>query len=164
KKIKTQKLDKNSKEAETGYFKMSWKANEITSDFAMVSVDNKSKSVGFGGVYWSYFEELDKVKNAGSDLMKIEKELYLKKTTPKGNELVKITEKTPLKLGDLVTIRLVFSVKEDIDFVHLKDMRASGLNLWMYFLSMFIKKDYVFIKALKMWQHTSFLILSNREL
>lgn len=147
-KIKTQKLDKNSKEAETGYFKMSWKANEITSDFAMVSVDNKSKSVGFGGVYWSYFEELDKVKNAGSDLMKIEKELYLKKTTPKGNELVKITEKTPLKLGDLVTIRLVFSVKEDIDFVHLKDMRASG------FEPVDVLSEYVYKEGLRFYKST----------
>ncbi|MBP6550089.1 MAG: hypothetical protein KA228_03245, partial [Flavobacterium sp.] len=42
-----------------------------------------------------------------------------------GPELQKITTKNTLKIGDLVTVRLVVSAKEDMEFVHLKDMRAS---------------------------------------
>lgn len=125
-KIKSQKLE--NKESETGYVKISWKADEITKDFAEVSVENKTESVGFGGLYWSYFEDLDNIKKSDSNLMKIEKELYLKKTTKEGSELVKITSETKLKLGDLVTIRLVLKVSEEMDFVHLKDMRASGFE------------------------------------
>lgn len=125
-KIKTQKFE--GKESETGYLKLTWKADEITQDFAKITVENKSESVGIGGVYWSYFEEIDKVKDAGSDLLKIEKELYLKRNTSKEDKLVRISEKIPLKLGDIVTIRLVLTVKEDMDFIHLKDMRASGFE------------------------------------
>lgn len=125
-KIKSQKLE--NKESEAGYVKLSWKADEITKDFAEVSIENKSESVGFGGLYWSYFEDLDNIKKSDSNLMKIEKELYLKKTTKEGSELVKITSETKLKLGDLVTIRLVLKVSEEMDFVHLKDMRASGFE------------------------------------
>ena len=36
-----------------------------------------------------------------------------------------ITAENSLKIGDLVTIRLVILTKEDMEFVHLKDMRAS---------------------------------------
>lgn len=125
-KIKSQKLE--NKESETGYVKFSWKADEITKDFGEVSIENKSESVGFGGLYWSYFEELENIKKSDSELMKIEKELYLKKTTQKGSELVKITSETKLKLGDLVTVRLNLKVSENLDFVHLKDMRASGFE------------------------------------
>src|SRR5690606_30431691 len=42
-KIKTQKFE--GKESETGYLKLTWKADEITPDFAKVSVENKSESV-----------------------------------------------------------------------------------------------------------------------
>ncbi len=49
----------------------------------------------------------------------------IKKSTLKGNELEKITSKNALKTGDLVTVRLIISSKEDTEYVHLKDMRAS---------------------------------------
>jgi hypothetical protein len=30
-----------------------------------------------------------------------------------------------LKVGDLVTVRILITAKEDVEFIHLKDMRAS---------------------------------------
>lgn len=124
-KILTKKLSENEKEAETGYVKLNWKADEIKKEMATASIDNKSKVPGFGGVYWQYFEDLDKIKtNAGASLS-VSKELYLKKNTDKGEKLERITANNPLQLGDLVTVRLIISAKEDMEFVHLKDMRAS---------------------------------------
>lgn len=92
---------------------------------ATVSINNKSEVPGFGGFYWQYFEELDKIKSSQEGPMTIEKELYLKATTSEGNQLQRITSEKSLKIGDLVTVRLVISTKEDMEFVHLKDMRAS---------------------------------------
>jgi hypothetical protein len=43
----------------------------------------------------------------------------------KGDQLERITSKNPLKTGDLVTVRLIITSKEDTEYVHLKDMRAS---------------------------------------
>ena len=124
-KIMTKKLSENEKEAETGYIKTTWKAEEIKPEMASISIENKSKVPGFGGVYWQYFEDLDKIKtNAGGNLS-TSKELYLKKTTNKGEELQKINSTNPLKIGDLVTVRLIIVAKEDMEYVHLKDMRAS---------------------------------------
>ena len=124
-KILTKKLSENEKEAETGYVKLNWKADEIKKDMATVSIENKSKVPGFGGVYWQYFEDLDKIKtNLGASLS-VSKELYLKKNTDKGEKLDRITSNNPLQLGNLVTVRLIISTKEDMQYVHLKDMRAS---------------------------------------
>ena len=121
----TKKLTENEKEAETGYIKLNWKADEIKKEMASISIENKSKVPGFGGVYWQYFEDLDKIKNNSGGVLSVSKELYLKKNTLKGDQLEKITSKNMLQIGDLVTVRLIINSKEDIEYVHLKDMRAS---------------------------------------
>ncbi len=124
-KILTKKLDENQKEAETGYIKLNWKAEEVKKEMASISIENKSKVPGFGGIYWQYFEDLDKINNNTGAVLSVSKELYLKKSTLKGKELEKITSKSPLQIGDLVTVRLIITSKEDTEYVHLKDMRAS---------------------------------------
>ena len=124
-KILTKKLSENQKEAETGYIKLTWKADEIKKEMASISIQNKTKVPGFGGVYWQYFEDLDKIKTNSGAVLSVSKELYLKKNTMKGDQLEKITSKNALKTGDLVTVRLIISSKEDMEFVHLKDLRAS---------------------------------------
>ena len=40
----------------------------------------------------------------------------------------RVTANTPIKLGDLVTVRLVVRSTANMDFIHLKDMRASGFE------------------------------------
>jgi len=124
-KIMTKKLSENEKEAETGYIKLNWKAEEVKKEMATISVQNKSKIPGFGGVYWQYFEDLDKIKNNTGAVLSVSKELYLKKNTLKGDELQKITAENSLKIGDLVTVRLIITSKEDMEYIHLKDMSAS---------------------------------------
>jgi uncharacterized protein YfaS (alpha-2-macroglobulin family) len=124
-KILTKKLSENEKEAETGYVKLNWKAEEIKKSMATISIENKSKVPGFGGVYWQYFEDLDKIKTNSGTVLSVSKELYQKKNTAKGDELQKTTVKNNLKIGDLITVRLIITAKEDMEFIHLKDMRAA---------------------------------------
>jgi uncharacterized protein YfaS (alpha-2-macroglobulin family) len=124
-KIMTKKLAENQKEAETGYIKLNWKAEEVKKEMASISIQNKSKVPGFGGIYWQYFEDLDKIKNNSGAVLSVSKELYIKKSSLKGDQLHRITSKDPLKTGDLVTVRLIITSKEDSEYVHLKDMRAS---------------------------------------
>ena len=124
-KIMTKKLSENQKEAETGYIKMNWKPDEIKPEMASISIENKSKVVGYGGIYWQYFEDLDKIKTNLGSVLSTSKELYLKVNTTNGAELKRINANNPLKLGDLVTVRLLITAKEDMEYVHLKDMRAS---------------------------------------
>ncbi|SFQ12903.1 alpha-2-macroglobulin family protein [Flavobacterium akiainvivens] len=122
------KLSETEKEAGTGYIKMQWKPEEITPDMATLTVQNNGKVPGYGGLYWQYFENLDKIKPAQKGIMSVKKELYRKNTAVQNITLEPITEKSPLKVGDLVTVRLVVTLTEDAEYVHLKDMRAAAFE------------------------------------
>lgn len=123
-KIFTKKLSEKVKEAETGYIKVNWKADEFTKEMGIIKVDNKSKVPGYGGVYWQYFENLENIKTDSTKTLYITKTLYKKVKTSKGNELIEMNKES-LKTGDLITIRLVLKTESDLEFVHLKDLRAS---------------------------------------
>ena len=125
--IKTAEIE--TVQAGSGYFKKEWKGEAVTSNMGNVVVKNESKVPQYGGLYWQYFEDLEAIKNGNQKgEIQIEKELYLKKNTDAGPQLQKITATTPIAVGDLVTMRIVLHVKEDFEFVHLKDMRASGFE------------------------------------
>ena len=127
-KIATKKLSENQKEQGTGYFKTSWKANEISKQFKTVEIHNKSTVTGYGGYYWQYFENLDAIKSDDQNPLSIDKELYKKVTTDKGTVLKKISPTTALQIGDKITVRLLIKSDDNLEFVHLKDMRASGFE------------------------------------
>ncbi|MBS9765911.1 MAG: alpha-2-macroglobulin [Flavobacteriaceae bacterium] len=113
--------------AGTGYFKTSWNAKDINSEKATITISKKGKGMIWGGVYWQYFEDLDKI-SASKTALKVSKKLFLKKDTALGKQLEEITQNTSVKVGDLITCRVEISVDRPMEFVHLKDMRASGLE------------------------------------
>ncbi|NAS11438.1 alpha-2-macroglobulin family protein [Poritiphilus flavus] len=127
-KIQTKKLEPTKKEAGTGYMKINWSEDEITDEMATIKIQNKSKVSGFGGVYWQYFEDLDRLQDSKNGPLTISKRLFLKEKSLEGDRLIPINEGSGLGLGDLITVRLEISSKEDLEFVHLKDLRASGLE------------------------------------
>lgn len=111
----------------SGYVKQSWSKGEITSQMATVEVEKTSPGVAWGAMYWQYFEDLDKITAAHTGV-KFNKQLFLRVNTDKGEVLRKITTDTPIKVGDKVAVRLEIVVDRDMDFVHIKDMRASGFE------------------------------------
>jgi TonB-dependent SusC/RagA subfamily outer membrane receptor len=123
-KVFTKKLSEKDKEAETGYIKLNWNAEEITQEMGTIKVENKSKVPGYGGVYWHYFENLENIKTDSTKVLNINKTVYKKTKTTNGNELIELN-KEQLKTGDLITIRLIIKTESDLEFVHLKDLRAS---------------------------------------
>ncbi|WP_321307224.1 MG2 domain-containing protein [Marinifilum fragile] len=128
KNLSSDKLEKVQKEAGTGYFKLNWKKEEIDSSMAKVKVSNQGKITGFGGVYWQYFEDLDKISDSDQGELQVQKSMYINKTTDEGEVLEPITAKTPVKVGDLISVRLVIESKNDLEFIHLKDLRAAGME------------------------------------
>lgn len=126
-KIMTKKLSEKEKEAETGYIKMNWNSDEITKEMGSVSVENKSSVAGFGGLYWQYFENLENIKSDSTAVLSINKILYKKVKTSDGNKLVELKDES-LKPGDLITIRLIIKTENDLEFVHLKDLRVSSFE------------------------------------
>ncbi|MDO9593947.1 MAG: MG2 domain-containing protein [Lutibacter sp.] len=114
-------------EAGTGYFKTSWNDTEITPEMGEVTISKKGEGIAWGGLYWQYFEDLDKITSAETPL-KLHKKLFLKTNSDKGKLLTEITQNTSLKVGDLITVRIELKVDRQMEFVHMKDMRASGLE------------------------------------
>jgi len=111
----------------SGYVKTSWNKEEIQPEMATVNVEKTSPGVAWGAVYWQYFEDLDKITTAETGV-KFRKELFIKKNSDKGPVLTKITENTPIQIGDLITVRLEIQTDREMEFVHIKDMRASGFE------------------------------------
>ena len=127
------KLDpKNDKtlnaEPGTGYFKKVWYSSDIKPEtMGKVSVSKKDVGVSYGAMYWQYFEQLDKITPHATPL-KVNKQLFLQKNTPSGIVLEPITAATKLKLGDKIKVRIELRVDRDMNYVHMKDMRASGFE------------------------------------
>jgi uncharacterized protein YfaS (alpha-2-macroglobulin family) len=114
-------------EAGTGYFKTSWKGEEITPSMGEVTVTNNNNVVAWGSLYWQYYEQLDKITPAETPL-KIKKQLFLELDSPTGKKITPVDENTRLKPGDLLKVRIEIRVDRDMEFVHMKDMRASGFE------------------------------------
>lgn len=114
-----------SAEAASGAFSVSVPAAGISNDMASVKVRNKGNELVWGGVYWQYTELAQEVEAANNGPLTLDRELFQRRPSPDGMRLVPITEDTPLKAGDRVTVRLILRSDRDLDFVHLKDRRAA---------------------------------------
>ncbi|ALJ04795.1 alpha-2-macroglobulin [Pseudalgibacter alginicilyticus] len=126
-KIEPSKLENVKIEAGTGYYKTSWNPSEIKPEMGEVKITKKSNGIAWGSLYWQYFEDLDKITSAETPLT-IKKKLFLKKHTDMGEEISEITESTNLKVGDLVRVRIELHSDRNMEFLHMKDMRASGFE------------------------------------
>lgn len=114
-------------EAGTGYFKTSWSGDAVKPGMGNVSVTNPNRNVAWGALYWQYFEQLDKITFAETPL-KLSKKLFREKVTDRGTVIEPVTEKTDLKPGDKIVVRIEIRTDRDMEYVHLKDMRASGFE------------------------------------
>jgi uncharacterized protein YfaS (alpha-2-macroglobulin family) len=127
----SQKLDlKQSgikQEEGTGYFKTSWTGSAIKTDMGKVTVTKKDNGISWGAMYWQYFEQLDKITPSKTPLQ-LTKKLFIVKNSDKGEVLSPINENTIVKIGDKVKVRIELRVDRDMEYVHMKDMRASGFE------------------------------------
>ena len=109
-------------EAGTGYFKETIPVTEIRPETGKVTVEKTDKNIGWGAMYWQYFQDQDKVEGQ-SGALKVTKKLFVKQ----GNSMLPI-EQTQLKKGDKVVTRLVVTTDRNLEYVALKDLRAACLE------------------------------------
>ena len=126
-KIEPSKLEAVKVEAGTGYYKTAWSASEIKPNMAEVTISKTGKGIAWGSLYWQYFEDLDQITSAETPL-KLKKKLFLKTNSDTGEEISEINEETPLQVGDLVRVRIELRSDRNMEFIHMKDMRAAGLE------------------------------------
>jgi hypothetical protein len=115
-------------EAGTGYFKQQWAGSEVKSSWAEIKVENPNNNIVWGAAYWQYFEDLDKIKTFQKTPLTIVKQLYTEENTANGPLLKPVAEGQSLKRGTKIKVRIEIRVDRDMEFVHLKDMRAAGFE------------------------------------
>ncbi|MDQ0782289.1 alpha-2-macroglobulin [Chryseobacterium sp. W4I1] len=111
----------------TGYVKSTVKTDVVDKNLGTVTVTKPGPGIVQGGLFWQYYEDLDKIKSS-ENYISITKELYKKVKTVNGEELQKISADTPLKVGDKVTVRMILNTDRAMEFIHIKDMRAAGFE------------------------------------
>ena len=114
-------------EAGTGYFKTAWTENQVKPKMGDVKITKNDKGVAWGAAYWQYFEDLDKITFAETNL-KLEKKLFLVDVANEGEQLKPVNEKNVLKVGEKVRVRIELRTDRNLEYVHMKDMRASGFE------------------------------------
>jgi len=117
----------SSVEAGTGYFKTSWPAEQITPAMGNIEITRTTEGVSWGAMYWQYFEDIDKITSAETPL-KLQKQVFKVENSTAGQTMALITDQTQLKAGDKVRIRIELRIDRNMEYVHMKDMRAAGLE------------------------------------
>ncbi|WP_375436444.1 alpha-2-macroglobulin [uncultured Hymenobacter sp.] len=118
----------SSQQAGTDYFKTTFPVAEIKPAQGKVVVKKTDNGVAWGALYWQYFEQIDKITSAATPLQ-LERQLYREQRTTSGPTLERFTAASPLRVGDVLVVRLVLRSDRDLEYVHLKDQRAAGLEL-----------------------------------
>jgi uncharacterized protein YfaS (alpha-2-macroglobulin family)/ribosomal protein L17 len=111
----------------TGYYKIKWKAEQIQPSMAKIQLKKKDKGPAWGAMYWQYFEDLDKITGAETSL-KLTKKLFKEESTKAGKVLIAIDDKTVINPGDLIKVRIELRTDRNMEYVHMKDMRAAGFE------------------------------------
>jgi hypothetical protein len=127
----------NKQEAGTGYFKKTIDGSKVNPAMGNISVKVESSKASpsggglagasWGGIYWQYFEDLDKITGSATPLNLVKK-LFVEKNTDRGPVLTPVKDGDVLKVGDKIKVRVELRVDRDMEYVHMKDMRASALE------------------------------------
>ena len=122
-----QAIQPEATQAGTGYYKATWPAAAIKPALGRVRVGKASAGPAWGALYWQYFENLDRVTPAATPLS-LERQLYRETRTAAGPQLEPLSAATPLHVGDALVVRLVLRTDRALEYVHLQDQRAAGLE------------------------------------
>lgn len=113
-------------EAGTGYFRKNWTGTEIKPEMGDITVTKNDKGIAWGALYWQYFQDLDKITPHETPLS-LERKLYVERNTDSGPVIEAVDGKT-LEIGDKIIVRIIVRTDRDMEYIHLKDMRASALE------------------------------------
>lgn len=113
-------------EAGTGFYEQRWGAGQVRPEMGRVKVAKRDAGVAWGSVHWQYLEDMDKVTAYTGTPLKLEKQLFVRKAGKAGLELHAVDG--AVKVGDELVVRVVLRTDRDMEYVHLKDYRGSGVE------------------------------------
>lgn len=126
--------------AGTGYYKKVFDGPFVSPSMGNITVTMQGSGAGgqgagarapaWGAVYWQYFDMLDRITPPGASKapLKVGKKLFIERITDKGRVLEPVVENGVLKPGDKVVVRIELRADRDMEYVHMKDMRAACME------------------------------------
>ncbi|GAB3357688.1 alpha-2-macroglobulin family protein [Arachidicoccus ginsenosidivorans] len=123
-----------TKEAGTGYFRYEIAGKDITPDMGKVTLQLKGAGKNspvpvYGGLYWQYISPIKAVEQAPKTTgITLEKALYKEVNTTSGKQLVALKSTDILQVGDKLVSRLIIHLDRGMDYLHLREMRAAGVQ------------------------------------
>jgi len=117
------KIEFDNWEAGSGYVSKTVMRDQIKPYMGKITIDKKSNGVSWGSLHWSYFQEMDEVRSTTGPLI-INKQIYVERNNEKGLVFVPL-EKSSLKIGDKIKVRLMVKAENNMEYIHIKDQRAA---------------------------------------
>lgn len=121
------RVEADQAEAGTGTFEHTWTAAEVKPAMGEVTITSTADRPSWGALHWQYLERMDRMTPHESPF-RLRKQVLLKQATDSGPQLVALDEGRLLKAGDEIVIRIELRTDRYVDYVHLKDLRAAGLE------------------------------------
>jgi hypothetical protein len=112
-------------EAGTGFIETRFTRREIEPRMGTITLSRKEKGLAFGGVHWQYLDDIANVPAVGRAELAIDKQLFVKRQTKAGPELVAADGTTRVEVGDELVVRLVVTSDREYEFLELSDHRPS---------------------------------------
>ena len=94
-----------------------------------VTLTRDNNGLSYGGVFVRYYKDIDDIKGTGRDMpMSVERQLFKASYDDRGEVLTELGADDALQVGDRVRVRMVLRADRDLEFVHLKDLRAAAFE------------------------------------
>ena len=116
--------------AGAGYHTVTIPGSGINAAMGKISVAVKNAATDqptWGAFYFQYLEQMNKVGDKEAPLS-VTRQVSLEESSPNGPQLVTVNDARQLKVGDKVQVRMTVKIDQDLDYVHLKDVRASCME------------------------------------
>src|SRR5690606_12093227 len=115
-------------QAGSGYVKKQWAGDAVRPDWHTITAENPNAHIAWGAAYWQYWEDIDKVKSAGDpNALKVTRQILKVVPGDRGSQAV-VPPGGAFAVGDRLMVRITIETDRMMEFVHIKDLRASGVE------------------------------------
>ena len=110
----------------TGFYEKRFSPGEIRPEMGEIRVKKNDPGIAWGGVHWHYLEDIAKITPHDGTPLSLKKRLFVRRETARGRVIEPVSG--PLEVGDLLAVRIELRSDRDMEYLHLKDHRGSGLE------------------------------------
>ncbi len=110
----------------TGFYEKKFHATEVKPAMGKIKLTKTDAGVSWGSLHWQYLEDVSKITPHDGTPLEVKKSLFVKRMTKAGATLEAVTG--ALKPGDEIVTRIEIRADRDMEFIHLKNQRGSGVE------------------------------------